>query len=322
MKALGAGEAAAAGAERRGPSRATSTRPDVRPRASPRPRRDGEPPHPGRAGARTQPKAPVKRRRRRREPARHRRHRLPRLRARAAARGRAATGCGCCSARPRPSARGARRRGGAAPRSPTTARSRAALDGVERRATTSPARWTSIRGDAAGDVRAARPGRRGGSSRRAPRRGVKRVVLASSSGHHRRLEGGAHRDRGRRLPHRDRRPAGPTTSPRSTRRRRRSGFASDTGLPLVVLNPSLLLGPGDARLSSTDVVFKFLERRIPAMPDGRPLLRGRARRRRRVRRGARARAPRRALPARRRQHDLPRASSAGSSGSRACPRRG
>jgi len=42
----------------------------------------------------------------------------------------------------------------------------------------------------------------------------------------------------------------------------------DTGLPLVVLNPSLLLGPGDARLSSTDVVFKFLERRLPAMPGG------------------------------------------------------
>lgn len=42
----------------------------------------------------------------------------------------------------------------------------------------------------------------------------------------------------------------------------------DTGLPLVVLNPSLLLGPGDARLSSTDVVFKFLERRVPAMPRG------------------------------------------------------
>jgi dihydroflavonol-4-reductase len=42
----------------------------------------------------------------------------------------------------------------------------------------------------------------------------------------------------------------------------------DTGLPVVVLNPSLLLGPGDARLSSTDVVFKFMERRIPAMPGG------------------------------------------------------
>jgi dihydroflavonol-4-reductase len=42
----------------------------------------------------------------------------------------------------------------------------------------------------------------------------------------------------------------------------------ETGLPVVVLNPSLLLGPGDARLSSTDVVFKFLERRVPAMPSG------------------------------------------------------
>ncbi len=45
-------------------------------------------------------------------------------------------------------------------------------------------------------------------------------------------------------------------------------FHRDGGLPVVVLNPSLLLGPGDARLSSTDVVFKFLERRIPAMPSG------------------------------------------------------
>jgi dihydroflavonol-4-reductase len=45
-------------------------------------------------------------------------------------------------------------------------------------------------------------------------------------------------------------------------------IAADTGLPLVVLNPSLLLGPGDERLSSTDVVWKFLKRRIPAMPSG------------------------------------------------------
>ncbi|HEX9288265.1 MAG TPA: NAD-dependent epimerase/dehydratase family protein [Anaeromyxobacteraceae bacterium] len=45
-------------------------------------------------------------------------------------------------------------------------------------------------------------------------------------------------------------------------------FHRDTGFPVVVLNPSLLLGPGDARLSSTDVVFKLLERRIPAMPSG------------------------------------------------------
>jgi len=43
---------------------------------------------------------------------------------------------------------------------------------------------------------------------------------------------------------------------------------AETGLPVVVLNPSLVLGPGDERLSSTDAVFKFLERRIPAMPSG------------------------------------------------------
>jgi dihydroflavonol-4-reductase len=45
-------------------------------------------------------------------------------------------------------------------------------------------------------------------------------------------------------------------------------FWQETGLPVIVLNPSLLLGPGDERLSSTDVVFKFMERRIPAMPTG------------------------------------------------------
>jgi dihydroflavonol-4-reductase len=40
------------------------------------------------------------------------------------------------------------------------------------------------------------------------------------------------------------------------------------GLPLVVLNPSLLLGPGDARMSSTQDVFRFLMGRIPVMPRG------------------------------------------------------
>jgi len=40
------------------------------------------------------------------------------------------------------------------------------------------------------------------------------------------------------------------------------------GTPLVILNPSLLLGPGDERLSSGWVVAKFLSRDIPAMPNG------------------------------------------------------
>lgn len=39
-------------------------------------------------------------------------------------------------------------------------------------------------------------------------------------------------------------------------------------LPLVVLNPSLLMGPGDDRLSSTWTVARFLHRDIPAMPGG------------------------------------------------------
>ncbi|RKH37550.1 NAD-dependent epimerase/dehydratase family protein [Corallococcus sicarius] len=39
-------------------------------------------------------------------------------------------------------------------------------------------------------------------------------------------------------------------------------------IPLVVMNPSLLMGPGDDRLSSTWTVVKFLNREIPSMPGG------------------------------------------------------
>lgn len=39
-------------------------------------------------------------------------------------------------------------------------------------------------------------------------------------------------------------------------------------LELVIMNPSLLLGPGDDRLSSTDDVLKFLSGKIPAIPSG------------------------------------------------------
>jgi dihydroflavonol-4-reductase len=45
-------------------------------------------------------------------------------------------------------------------------------------------------------------------------------------------------------------------------------FCRKHELPLVVLNPSLLLGPGDDRLSSTWLVTKFLNRQIPSMPNG------------------------------------------------------
>jgi dihydroflavonol-4-reductase len=40
------------------------------------------------------------------------------------------------------------------------------------------------------------------------------------------------------------------------------------GLPVVILNPSLLLGPGDDRMSSTQDIFRFLMGRIPVMPRG------------------------------------------------------
>lgn len=40
------------------------------------------------------------------------------------------------------------------------------------------------------------------------------------------------------------------------------------GLDAVVLNPSLLLGPGDDRNGSTQVVRDFLDRRLPTVPPG------------------------------------------------------
>jgi len=40
------------------------------------------------------------------------------------------------------------------------------------------------------------------------------------------------------------------------------------GISVVAVNPSLLLGPGDRRLSSTGDVRKFLRREIPTIPEG------------------------------------------------------
>jgi len=40
------------------------------------------------------------------------------------------------------------------------------------------------------------------------------------------------------------------------------------GIEIIAVNPSLLLGPGDRRLSSTGDVRKFLKRQIPTIPDG------------------------------------------------------
>jgi dihydroflavonol-4-reductase len=43
---------------------------------------------------------------------------------------------------------------------------------------------------------------------------------------------------------------------------------SGKGLRLVIMNPSLLLGPGDDRLSSTKVILDFMAKKIGAVPSG------------------------------------------------------
>ena len=40
------------------------------------------------------------------------------------------------------------------------------------------------------------------------------------------------------------------------------------GIEVVAVNPSLLLGPGDRRLSSTGDVRKFMRRQVPVLPEG------------------------------------------------------
>jgi dihydroflavonol-4-reductase len=54
---------------------------------------------------------------------------------------------------------------------------------------------------------------------------------------------------------------------------------SGKGLRLVIMNPSLLLGPGDDRLSSTKLVLDFMARKISAVPTGGLSFVDRARRR-------------------------------------------
>ncbi|MBP9088563.1 MAG: NAD-dependent epimerase/dehydratase family protein [Kofleriaceae bacterium] len=45
-------------------------------------------------------------------------------------------------------------------------------------------------------------------------------------------------------------------------------LGAQLGIEVIAINPSLLLGPGDRRLSSTGDVRKFLKRQIPIVPDG------------------------------------------------------
>ena len=92
-------------------------------------------------------------------------------------------------------------------------------------------------------------------------------MLASTSGTHRRL---AHRARGDRGGPAPIEVVGrwPYYLSKIYEERLVLEFAAKHRLPLVVLNPSLLLGPGDERLSSTWTVMKFLQRDLPAMPGG------------------------------------------------------
>jgi dihydroflavonol-4-reductase len=45
-------------------------------------------------------------------------------------------------------------------------------------------------------------------------------------------------------------------------------LGTELGIEVVIVNPSLLLGPGDRRLSSTGDVLRFLRREIPIVPSG------------------------------------------------------
>jgi len=75
------------------------------------------------------------------------------------------------------------------------------------------------------------------------------------------------------------------------------------GIDVVAVNPSLLLGPGDRRLSSTGDVRKFLKRQIPDHPDGGISFVDARDAAAATRGGTRARQGRRALPARRPELD-------------------
>jgi len=45
-------------------------------------------------------------------------------------------------------------------------------------------------------------------------------------------------------------------------------MADRHGVELVILRPSVMLGPGDARFRSTHTILKFLDRKVPFIPSG------------------------------------------------------
>ena len=95
---------------------------------------------------------------------------------------------------------------------------------------------------------------------------VERVVLTSSAAALGPAARGAHR---RRDPAVHRRPPGhPVRELRARARGRGACGWPRRGLPLVCVNPTVVLGPGDIHVTSTRLVRSFLLGRVPAYADG------------------------------------------------------
>lgn len=97
--------------------------------------------------------------------------------------------------------------------------------------------------------------------------GVKNFILASSSGT------SAITDDGRVTDETDPQPLEilskwPYYASKYYQERTALGAFNDKGERLVILNPSLLLGPNDDRLSSTKVVLDFMAQKLPITPSG------------------------------------------------------
>ena len=107
--------------------------------------------------------------------------------------------------------------------------------------------------------------------------GVRRVVLASTSGTIAVSKEPVRARRARALPDRASSANWPYYLSKIYQEKLALDLGATLGLEVVIVNPSLLLGPGDERASSTGDVRRFLQARDP----------GRARRRRQLRRRAR-----------------------------------
>lgn len=99
------------------------------------------------------------------------------------------------------------------------------------------------------------------------RHGVRRMILASTSGTIAVSEDEAILDE-REGPRESIAAKWPYYASKIYQERLAFELGQQLGLDVISLNPSLLLGPGDRRLSSTGDVLKFLRRQIPSVPKG------------------------------------------------------